>query len=223
MVSILTTFSFALQPRASAGREGGQTYEHNWSEGAQTKVRLKSLGTFKPTFYWITLEENYDGPKTKEVLDINGNVLVKVSEKYFKSLQLEGTGRLSDGRVLNYHERVVLPDGKKEIRYRFCGPDAPYGYGYGDFKLIPFRSIAVDITVVPLGTKVYIPEAKGTKLPDGTVHDGIFYAIDIGDAIQNKRIDIFTSFGDQSKVFSQNGLSNMKATEVFLIEEPTSP
>jgi 3D (Asp-Asp-Asp) domain-containing protein len=74
-----------------------------------------------------------------------------------------------------------------------------------------------------LGTKIFIPEAKGAKPPDGTIHDGVFYALDVGDAIQNRRIDIFTSFGDQSKVFSQHGLTNMKATEIFVIEENPPP
>jgi len=181
--------------------------------------KLKSLGRFKPSFYWIALETDDGLPRTKPVLDMEGNVLAMVSEKFYRELRMEGTGRLLDGRLLNYHGRVTLPDGTKEIRYRFCGPEAPYGYGYEDNPLIPFRSIAVDIKVIPIGSKIYIPAAKGAKLPDGEIHDGIFYALDIGDAIKNKRIDIFTSFGDQSKVFRDIGLTHMKPVEIFLVQE----
>lgn len=189
------------------------------TKDAAPAKKLKSLGRFKPSFYWIALETEDGLPRNKPVLDMEGNILAMVSEKFYKELRLEGTGRLLDGRLLNYHGRVTLPDGTKEIRYRFCGPEAPYGYGYEDIPLIPFRSIAVDTTVIPIGSKIYIPAAKGAKLPDGEIHDGMFFALDIGDAIKNKRIDIFTSFGDQSKVFRDVGMNHMKAVEIFLVQE----
>ena len=99
-----------------------------------------------------------------------------------------------------------------------CPPSAPYGYGLENFVLKPFRSVAVDPSVVPIPSRVYIPAAKGALLPDGSVHDGFFEAVDIGEAIQNQRIDIFTAMGDQSAVFERHGLSNMKATPVYLVE-----
>lgn len=68
-------------------------------------------------------------------------------------------------------------------------------------------------------SKIYIPAAKGTVLPDGSVHDGYFEAVDVGDAIQNQRIDVFTAFGDQSAPFENHGFSNMKATAVYLVTE----
>ena len=181
--------------------------------------KLKSLGHFKPSFYWIALEKDDGLPRNKPVLDMDGNILAMVSEKFMKELKMEGTGRLLDGRLLNYHGRVTLADGKTEIRFRFCGSEAPYGYGYEDIPLIPFRSLAVDITVIPIGSKIYIPSVKGAKLPNGEIHDGMFTALDIGDAIKNKRIDVFTSFGDQSKVFRDVGMTHMKAVEIFLVEE----
>ncbi len=57
------------------------------------------------------------------------------------------------------------------------------------------------------------------RLPDGSIHDGYFEAIDIGAAIQNKRIDIFTAMGDQSEFFKRHGLTNMKATAVYKVVE----
>ena len=83
-----------------------------------------------------------------------------------------------------------------------------------------FRSsVAVDPKVIPIPSRVYIPAAKGAALPDGSIHDGYFEAVDIGDAIQNQRIDVFTAMGDQSAVFEKHGLSNMKPTAVYLVTE----
>jgi len=178
----------------------------------------KKIGDLKPTFYWVALEERNDGPSTHELKDLEGRVLARVSEKFWRAIRLEGTGKLLDGRVLNYDGRVKLPDGTVEIRYVVCPEDAPYGYGLERRKLVPFRSVAIDPRVVPMDSTVYIPKARGARLPDGSIHDGYFQAIDIGDAIQNKRIDLFTSLGDQSEVFRRHGISNMKAVAVYLVE-----
>lgn len=177
------------------------------------------IGKLGPSFYWIALEENSPGKKTEKVYDVDGKILAKISTGFMRHLKLEGTGRLENGKVLNFHQWHITSDGKKEVRYRFCGKSAPYGYGVDDYKLRAFKSVAVDPSVIPLGSIVYIPAARGSKLPDGKIHDGYFEAIDIGTAIINKRIDVFTSFGDQSAVFSRNGLEHGVATEVYLVKK----
>ncbi len=177
------------------------------------------IGKLGPSFYWIALEENSPGKKTENVLDVNGKILTKVSPGFMRHLKLEGTGRLTNGKLLNFHQWHITPEGKKEIRYRYCGKSAPFGYGVDDRKLRAFKSVAVDTSVVPLDSIVYIPAARGSTLPDGTIHDGYFEAIDIGTAIVNKRIDVFTSFGDQSAVFRRNGLQHGVATEVYLVKK----
>ena len=172
---------------------------------------LTKIGDLKPTFYWVALEENDGQPRDKPLKDKDGNVMAHVSAKFLAGLKMEGTGKFLDGRIINFHVRV---DG--EIRWRWCPPSAPYGYGLEDYVLKPFRSVAVDPNVVPIPSKIYIPAAVGARLPDGSVHDGYFEAIDIGAAIQNKRIDMFTAYGDQSIVFRRHGITNMKPLEVYL-------
>lgn len=179
---------------------------------------LESIGKLRPSFYWIALETEDGKPKDQKILDVNGDVLATVSANYIKQLRMEGTGRLLDGRVINFHKRFTLPDGTQEIRWRVCGPAAPYGFGFEDVPLVPFRSVAVDPKVIPLGSMVYIPAAKGTLLPDGAIHDGYFGAVDIGSLIQDRKIDVFTSFGDQSSYFQANGMVHAKEIEVFLVK-----
>lgn len=70
-----------------------------------------------------------------------------------------------------------------------------YGRGVRNFRLVPFRTLAVDTAVIPMGTVVYIPEAVGARYTDteGTQqeHDGYFFAGDVGAAIQGKHLDVF--------------------------------
>jgi 3D (Asp-Asp-Asp) domain-containing protein len=177
-----------------------------------------SLGTLGPSFYWIALEKKTSEPRDQKVLDESGNLITTVALSFYKNLKLEGTARLLDGRVLNFKSVVTNPDGTREVRYQVCPKSAPYGYGLGDRKLEAFRSVAIDPSVVPMDSMLYIPAARGAKLPDGTIHDGMFRAVDIGSAIIDRRIDVFTSFGDQSAVFDKNGLIHGKQTEVFLVK-----
>ena len=177
----------------------------------------KKIGNLSPSFYWVALEQDSNEERTVDLLDINGGLLLRVTPSFFKQLKMEGTGKLVDGRIINFHTRVDTPNGK-EIRWRICPADAPFGYGLEDRKLEAFKSVAVDPTVVPMGSKLYIPAARGAELPDGTIHNGVFNAVDVGDAIKNRRIDVFTSYGDQSRVFDQIGFTHGKEVEVFLVE-----
>lgn len=167
---------------------------------------LELVGELRPTFYWVAMERADGAPKNHSLLDLAGNLIAKVGQPFWSEIRLEGTGKLLDGRVLNYHGVVDTADGRREVRYIVCPPDAPYGYGFElQYKLVPFRSVAVDPNVIPMGTTLYIPAAKGALLPDGSVHDGFFSAVDVGQAIQNMRIDVFTGYGDQSEVFQKVG------------------
>jgi 3D (Asp-Asp-Asp) domain-containing protein len=70
-----------------------------------------------------------------------------------------------------------------------------YGDGVRQYKLVPFRTVAVDPTLIPYGSVLYIPGARGNRvtLPDGTKvrHDGYFFAGDTGGAIKGTHIDVY--------------------------------
>jgi 3D (Asp-Asp-Asp) domain-containing protein len=198
---------------------GGISITVSSSEARAQAMELRSnVGKLRPSFYWAVIEKPDGLPRDQDVLDMEGNVLAKVSAPFMKRLKMEGTGRLMDGRVVNFKDRVKKSDGTLEIRWRICGPEAPYGFGLGDIPLVPFRSVAVDPTVIPIGSKIFIPAAKGAVLPNGDVHDGVFTAVDIGDMIKDKKIDIFTSFGDQSKVFTDAGMETGRIVDVYLLK-----
>jgi len=64
--------------------------------------------------------------------------------------------------------------------------------------VVPMRTAAVDGVKVPRRSLLFIKETVGLKMPDGRVHDGYWYATDIGGAIHEGRIDLFTGDGARS-------------------------
>ena len=70
-----------------------------------------------------------------------------------------------------------------------------YGDGVAGYRLVPFRTVAVDRKTFPYGTAIFIPKARGVEieLPSGATakHDGYFFAGDTGGAIKGSQIDIF--------------------------------
>ncbi|MBI4612494.1 MAG: SH3 domain-containing protein [Planctomycetes bacterium] len=167
----------------------------------------RSIGTFKVTFYWMAREEDYNGPADTPVLDPQGKELGRFPAAFAKALALEGTAKLRDGRVLN-----AAGDGRFEV------VDAPFGLGVRNIPLVPFRSVAVDPEVVPIGSELYIRAMDGARLPDGSVHDGRFRAHDVGGGIRGRHVDLFTGAGDQREVFERAGVKNLQEIEIYLVE-----
>ncbi len=60
---------------------------------------------------------------------------------------------------------------------------------------VPHRTAAVDPRLAPLGTRLFIKETLGMKLPPSAgkagLHDGLWYASDTGRLIKGARIDLY--------------------------------
>lgn len=65
-------------------------------------------------------------------------------------------------------------------------------------KVVAMRTAAVDKNLIPKGSVLFIKETVGLKMPDGSTHDGYWYASDTGGAIKGQRIDLFTGFSAAS-------------------------
>jgi 3D (Asp-Asp-Asp) domain-containing protein len=156
-------------------------------------------------FYWLTRETDYDdappdsiprrgacalpGNRWVELYTNDGYFFGRVPERYACSLKLEGSGLMRDDRIVNY-------TGTCKFGYGTCFEqldvtDFPFGRGAGMRPLIPFKSVAVDPRVVPLGEPLYIPEFDGMVLPDGSIHDGCVRADDTGGGIKGRKLDFF--------------------------------
>lgn len=62
-------------------------------------------------------------------------------------------------------------------------------------KVVAMRTAAVDGVDVPRHTLLFIKETVGLPMPGGKIHDGYWYASDVGGAIHKGRIDLFTGDG----------------------------
>jgi 3D (Asp-Asp-Asp) domain-containing protein len=65
-------------------------------------------------------------------------------------------------------------------------------------KVVAMRTVAVDKNLIPRHSVLFIKETVGMKMPDGSKHDGYWYASDAGSAIKGPRIDLFTGSGARS-------------------------
>ena len=82
-------------------------------------------------------------------------------------------------------------------------------------KVVPMRTVAVDKTLIPRRTVLFIKETVGVKMPDGKLHDGYWYASDVGGAIKGERIDLYTGSGAASmKPVRQLNLAKLSAVKV---------
>lgn len=66
-------------------------------------------------------------------------------------------------------------------------PDVLAGRTYG---LVPYRTVAVRDGTLPAGTVVFIPAARGLRLPNGLRHDGYFFVADTG-ALNGNQLDLY--------------------------------
>ena len=52
----------------------------------------------------------------------------------------------------------------------------PFGRGAKRRNLTPFKSVAVDPRLIPIGEPVYVPELDGLPLPDGSIPQDLIFA-----------------------------------------------
>jgi 3D (Asp-Asp-Asp) domain-containing protein len=77
---------------------------------------------------------------------------------------------------------------------RFTPVSHSEGCGVRNIPLMPFRTIAVDASIVPIGSVIYVPELRGRAFRyngHDYVHDGYLFAGDRGGAIRGRHIDVF--------------------------------
>jgi len=108
-------------------------------------------------------------------------------------------------------------------RSRFGISKGPYGDGAGGYQLVPFRSIAVNTNLIPLGTVLYIPAARGiaVTLPSGRTvqHDGYFFASDRGGDVRRNHIDVFVGHTKENPFPSFISSSSRETFEAYVVHD----
>ncbi len=93
------------------------------------------------------------------------------------------------------------------------------GLGAKTYGLVPYRTIAVRSGSFKLGTVIYIPSARGLKLPNGKKHDGYFFVADIG-AMHSSQIDLYTGKTALGWKILGSGTKRSKSVSAFIVTDP---
>jgi 3D (Asp-Asp-Asp) domain-containing protein len=151
---------------------------------------------FRNTYYDFPREGA--GDKSATIFDASCAPIAKVTQEFHDRVCVQGSGRLSTGQTVSFAKRdcacaAVCPRTSQKICFERLDPARfPHGRGATGGPITPMRTVAVDTTVIPLGTPIYIPEMRGVPRPDGTEHDGCFVAEDRGLKVVGRHLDIFT-------------------------------
>jgi 3D (Asp-Asp-Asp) domain-containing protein len=180
-------------------------------EPLSTRDAGQSLGTFRNTYYDFPREQDYTGPFVP-LFDARCRRLATVPVGFHDSLCVQGSGQLKSGRTVSFARRACscarrCPRTAQHICFEALDPMVyPFGRGAAGRAITPLSSVAVDSTLIPLGTSLYIPEYVGLPLSNGdsSGHDGCFVAQDRGIGIVGAHVDIFT--GEEAMTRRWNSL-----------------
>ncbi|CEP18820.1 hypothetical protein [Parasitella parasitica] len=147
----------------------------------------------KLTQYWIPKEGDsdvdnggqsvtLDGSKTKTLQTQDGKTIAKVSQTTYDKFQMEGTGLLASGKLVNLGEST-------NVFMELDRSSTPYGIGHEGDGLVPWVSVASND--IKAGTTLYIKEMDGLALPNGKTHNGCVRVDDQGWSLGGCHIDFF--------------------------------
>jgi 3D (Asp-Asp-Asp) domain-containing protein len=169
-----------------------------------------------PTIYFIkSIDLNKQCAVKRTIYSTDGKAIEKVCAIDYKTCVIEGTCALidkSETQVINYVDERKGVYLFKEVEKR-----CPYGYGVKNICLDPYYTVAADLNFHRPGEVIFIDKVKGTKLPNGEVHDGFFIVRDRGGAIKGaNRFDFYTGllhYKNDENPFTPLGLAGRNQSE----------
>lgn len=185
----------------------------------------RSLGTFRNTYYDFPNESDYEGA-VLSLMTQSCKTLAQVPRSFFEALCVQGSGTLKRGTTVSFARRdcdcaPVCPKTGQKICFDELDPrEYPWGRGATGKAITPLLTVAVDPSVIPLGTALYVPELDGLpREPNGTSpHDGCFVAQDKGLSVVGNHVDFFTGHKDVTALWNRRVPSNRGVTVV--VESP---
>ena len=192
--------------------EEGSDAERVDTHSAPPRRSSDAAAPFRNTYYDFPKEAS--GAKSATLYGADCKAITSVTQTFHDEVCVQGSGRLTSGDTVSYAKRdcacaAVCPRTGHQICFEKLDPKAfPTGRGASGKPVVPLRSIAVDIDVIPLGSVVFIPDYVGLPLPGGGKHDGCFRADDRGSKVVGRHVDIFTGDPETTKLYNQLVPSN---------------
>jgi 3D (Asp-Asp-Asp) domain-containing protein len=209
----------APAPDTLAGVPGGSAYAQGNTPGKQ--LGGKVLGAFKNTYYDFPSENDFEG-EAVNLMNASCKPIVSVPRTFYESVCVQGSGTLKTGGTVSFAKRdcscaAECPRTGQHICFDLLDKQQfPWGRGATGRGITPLVSVAVDSSIIPLGTSLYIPEYDGiARDPSGaSKHDGCFLAEDRGLAVKGEHVDIFTGHREITRLWNQLVPSNQGVTVV---------
>ena len=87
------------------------------------------------------------------------------------------------------------PDWRARATLYHAGGGGATGADSLGCRPVAMRTVATDPRVIPRRTRLFIRETAGMRMPDGSLHDGYWYASDTGGAVKGAKVDLYTGQG----------------------------
>lgn len=203
------------------GTQGATGARGGFASG-RPELAGKVLGTFKNTYYDFPSESDFEGEPIS-LMNASCQPIVNVPRAFYESVCVQGSGTLKAGGTVSFAKRdcscaAECPRTGQHICFDLLDKaQFPWGRGASGKGITPLVSVAVDSTLIPLGTPLYIPEFDGVARDASgiTRHDGCFVAEDRGLAVKGEHVDIFTGHRETTQLWNRLVPSNSGVTIVI--------
>jgi len=181
----------------------------------------KVLGTFKNTYYDFPSESDFVG-ESIDLMNGSCKAIASVPRTFYESVCVQGSGTLKAGGTVSFAKRdcacaAECPRTGQHICFDLLDKQQfPWGRGATGKGITPLITVAVDSSVIALGTPLYIPEYDGIArdVAGTSKHDGCFLAEDRGLAVKGQHVDVFTGHREITRLWNRLVPSNRGVTVV---------
>ncbi|KAG0735785.1 hypothetical protein G6F62_010869 [Rhizopus arrhizus] len=150
----------------------------------QSRKKIQSQSAF--TYYWIAQPNDYKSGKKVSVKTCSGKTIASVSEDYADALVMEGTGVIGS-KIVNLGDCSCSNYKCFETVNR---KSDPFGLTSYDSPLRPFITVASND--IKKGTKIYVPQIAGWKIPGSNKkHNGCLLVDDKSWSFKGHHIDFY--------------------------------
>jgi 3D (Asp-Asp-Asp) domain-containing protein len=209
------------EPPATDAMAGARASTNLIAEGTSAALGGRVLGTFKNTYYDFPSEADFGG-QTVSLMNGACKPIVSVPRAFYESVCVQGSGTLRSGGTVSFAKRdcscaAECPRTGQHICFDLLDRQQfPWGRGATGKGITPLLTVAVDSSVIALGTSLYIPEYDGVArdLSGGAKHDGCFLAEDRGLAVKGQQVDVFTGHREITQLWNRLVPTNSGVTVV---------
>jgi hypothetical protein len=72
---------------------------------------------------------------------------------------------------------------------------------------------------LPFGTVLFIPAARGLRMPNGKHHDGYFFVADIG-AMRSSQLDLYAGIQRLTWSIVGSGTARSRTSQAYIVTDP---